>query len=84
MNAAVGVGVYYGCEIYWGMIDGGIASKRSIRSLFLTAMFASIDIDFCGTGMMIGADSTLHRLLEAINAITTTASCHKKTFILEV
>jgi len=34
----------------------------------------SIDNDFCGTDMTIGADSALHRIFEAVDAIMTTAS----------
>ena len=37
-------------------------------------MVGSIDNDFCGTDMTIGADSALHRIVEAIDNITTTAS----------
>lgn len=47
-------------------------------------MVGSIDNDFCGTDMTIGTDSALHRILEAIDAIVTTASSHQRTFILEV
>jgi 6-phosphofructokinase 1 len=37
-------------------------------------MVGSIDNDFCGTDMTIGADSALHRIIEAIDNINTTAS----------
>lgn len=37
-------------------------------------MVGSIDNDFCGTDMTIGTDSALHRIIEAIDAIVTTAS----------
>lgn len=47
-------------------------------------MVGSIDNDFCGTDMTIGTDSALHRIIEAIDAIVTTASSHQRTFILEV
>lgn len=33
----------------------------------------SIDNDFCGTDMTIGTDSALHRIIEAVDAISTTA-----------
>lgn len=36
-------------------------------------MVGSIDNDFCGTDMTIGADSALHRIMEAIDNIATTA-----------
>ena len=41
-------------------------------------------IDFCGTDMTIGADSALHRIVEASDAIVSTAYSHQRTFILEV
>lgn len=37
-------------------------------------MVGSIDNDFCGTDMTIGTDSALHRIIESIDAIVTTAS----------
>lgn len=36
-------------------------------------LVGSIDNDFCGTDMTIGADSALHRIMEIIDAIMTTA-----------
>lgn len=36
-------------------------------------MVGSIDNDFCGTDMTIGTDSALHRIIEVVDAITTTA-----------
>lgn len=43
-----------------------------------------IDNDFCGTDMTIGTDSALHRIIEAIDAIVSTAYSHQRTFIMEV
>jgi 6-phosphofructokinase 1 len=34
--------------------------------------------------MTIGADSALHRILEAIDAISSTAASHKRSFVVEV
>lgn len=42
--------------------------------LTVVGMVGSIDNDFCGTDMTIGADSALHRIIEAIDNIVTTAS----------
>jgi 6-phosphofructokinase 1 len=47
-------------------------------------MVGSIDNDFCGTDMTIGTDSALHRIIEAIDAIVSTAYSHQRTFIMEV
>ena len=52
--------------------------------LNIVGMVGSIDNDFCGTDMTIGTDSALHRIIEAIDATSTTASSHQRTFILEV
>ncbi len=37
-----------------------------------------------GTDMTIGADTALHRITEAIDAIATTAASHQRTFVVEV
>ncbi|XP_035223402.1 ATP-dependent 6-phosphofructokinase-like isoform X2 [Stegodyphus dumicola] len=58
--------------------------KAQCSHLNIVGMVGSIDNDFCGTDMTIGTDSALHRIMEAIDAIVTTASSHQRTFILEV
>ncbi|XP_054163832.1 ATP-dependent 6-phosphofructokinase-like isoform X2 [Oppia nitens] len=58
--------------------------KQTCAHLHIVGMVGSIDNDFCGTDMTIGTDSALHRIIEAIDAIVTTASSHQRTFILEV
>uniref|UniRef100_A0A8B9RFT8 ATP-dependent 6-phosphofructokinase n=1 Tax=Astyanax mexicanus TaxID=7994 RepID=A0A8B9RFT8_ASTMX len=52
--------------------------------LNIVGLVGSIDNDFCGTDMTIGADSALHRIMEVIDAISTTAQSHQRTFVLEV
>merc|ERR1719495_2334906 len=52
--------------------------------LNIVGMVGSIDNDFCGTDMTIGTDSALHRIIEAVDAIKSTASSHRRTFIMEV
>ncbi|XP_061112958.1 ATP-dependent 6-phosphofructokinase, muscle type-like [Conger conger] len=52
--------------------------------LNIVGMVGSIDNDFCGTDMTIGTDSALHRIMEVVDSITTTAQSHQRTFILEV
>ena len=47
-------------------------------------MVGSIDNDMFGTDMTIGADTALHRITEAIDAITSTAASHQRTFVVEV
>ncbi|XP_070766827.1 phosphofructokinase, muscle a isoform X4 [Enoplosus armatus] len=65
---------------------GSITEEEAKKSshLNIVGMVGSIDNDFCGTDMTIGTDSALHRIIEVVDAITTTAQSHQRTFILEV
>ncbi|XP_006139132.3 ATP-dependent 6-phosphofructokinase, muscle type isoform X1 [Pelodiscus sinensis] len=65
---------------------GGITAEETKNSshLNIVGMVGSIDNDFCGTDMTIGTDSALHRIMEIVDAITTTAQSHQRTFVLEV
>uniref|UniRef100_A0A8D0DFC4 ATP-dependent 6-phosphofructokinase n=1 Tax=Sander lucioperca TaxID=283035 RepID=A0A8D0DFC4_SANLU len=60
------------------------AEAKSSSHLNIVGMVGSIDNDFCGTDMTIGTDSALHRIIEIVDAITTTAQSHQRAFILEV
>nr|VZI07093.1 unnamed protein product [Spirometra erinaceieuropaei] len=60
------------------------SEQNACARLNIVGIVGSIDNDFCGTDMTIGADSALHRVIEATDAISTTASSHKRCFILEV
>ncbi|MEI7844907.1 MAG: 6-phosphofructokinase, partial [Chloroflexota bacterium] len=53
-------------------------------ALVIVGMVGSIDNDFYGTDMTIGTDSALHRITEAIDAISSTAASHQRTFIVKV
>ncbi|PWA30890.1 hypothetical protein CCH79_00010731 [Gambusia affinis] len=66
--------------------DGKITQEEAKKSshLNIVGMVGSIDNDFCGTDMTIGTDSALHRIIEVVDAISTTAQSHQRTFILEV
>ncbi|XP_028831785.1 ATP-dependent 6-phosphofructokinase, platelet type isoform X7 [Denticeps clupeoides] len=65
-----------------GKIDEAAAQAHSV--LHIVGMVGSIDNDFCGTDMTIGTDSALHRIIEVVDAIMTTAQSHQRTFVLEV
>lgn len=54
-----------------GRIDEGEVEKHA--HLNVVGMVGSIDNDFCGTDMTIGTDSALHRIIEVVDAIMTTA-----------
>ncbi len=53
-------------------------------NLLIVGMVGSIDNDFAGTDMTIGTDSALHRITEAIDALTSTAASHQRTFVVKV
>ncbi|MBK9100093.1 MAG: 6-phosphofructokinase [Austwickia sp.] len=53
-------------------------------SLMVVGLVGSIDNDMVGTDMTIGADSALHRIVDAIDAISSTAASHQRTFVIEV
>lgn len=48
--------------------------------LNIVGMVGSIDNDFCGTDMTIGTDTALHRIMEAVDTISTTASRYLSYF----
>ena len=60
---------------------GKLSSEEQARCqhLNIVGMVGSIDNDFCGTDMTIGTDSALHRIIEAVDAISTTASRYVNT-----
>lgn len=50
----------------------------------VVGLVGSIENNFCGTDMTIGVDSALHRIMESIDTITTTACSHRRIFICEI
>ena len=65
-----------------GQINAEIAASHP--NLVIVGIVGSIDNDFSGTEMTIGADSALHRITAAVDAITSTAASHQRTFIVKV
>ncbi|XP_061879059.1 ATP-dependent 6-phosphofructokinase, platelet type-like isoform X1 [Entelurus aequoreus] len=69
------------------LLQQGLISEDAVSAnsaLHIVGMVGSIDNDFCGTDMTIGTDSALHRIIEVVDAIMTTAQSHQRTFVLEV
>uniref|UniRef100_A0AAY5ESC5 6-phosphofructokinase n=1 Tax=Electrophorus electricus TaxID=8005 RepID=A0AAY5ESC5_ELEEL len=64
--------------------QGAETVTMKYSALHIVGMVGSIDNDFCGTDMTIGTDSALHRIIEVVDAIMTTAQSHQRTFVLEV
>jgi 6-phosphofructokinase 1 len=52
--------------------------------LRIVGLVGSIDNDFYGSDMTIGADTALHRIAEAVDAITSTAASHQRAFVVKV
>lgn len=61
-----------------------VDQKMRYSHLNIVGLVGSIDNDFCGTDMTIGADSALHRIVECVDCIITTAHSHQRAFVLEV
>jgi 6-phosphofructokinase 1 len=69
------------------LVEKGMCSDDLVRQhpyLSLVGLVGSIDNDMFGTDMTIGADTALHRIIEATDAITSTAASHQRTFVVEV
>lgn len=65
-----------------GLIDNDTAERYSY--LHIVGLVGSIDNDMYGTDMTIGADTALHRITEAVDAIGSTAASHQRTFVVKV
>lgn len=65
-----------------GRIDERTAGQ--FRHLAIVGLVGSIDNDMFGTDVTIGADTALHRITEAIDAIASTAASHQRSFVVEV
>ncbi|MEP9394684.1 6-phosphofructokinase [Gordonia sp. VNK1] len=65
-----------------GEISADVAGAHPF--LRLVGLVGSIDNDMSGTDMTIGADTALHRIVEAMDALRSTASSHQRSFVVEV
>ncbi|SGY46928.1 BQ5605_C001g00482 [Microbotryum silenes-dioicae] len=54
------------------------------QHLNIVGLVGSIDNDMAGTDMTIGATTALHRICEAVDSISSTASSHSRAFVVEV
>ena len=74
-------------ELLSELVDAGEVHPKVAAAhpfLRLVGLVGSIDNDMYGTDMTIGADTALHRITEALDAIHSTASSHQRTFVVEV
>ncbi|HVU13015.1 MAG TPA: 6-phosphofructokinase [Phototrophicaceae bacterium] len=74
--------VLLGELVTMGKISQETADKHA--RLTIIGLVGSIDNDMFGTDMTIGADTALHRITEAVDAISSTAASHQRTFVVEV
>ena len=58
--------------------------RRTHAYLSIAGLVGSIDNDMYGTDMTIGADTALHRITDAVDALTSTAASHQRAFVVEV
>ena len=69
------------------LVAGGqVAAEVAERHAYLSivGLVGSIDNDFYGTDMTIGADTALHRITSALDQISSTAASHQRSFVVEV
>lgn len=74
-------------ELLAELIDAGEVTRDIAEAhpvLRLVGLVGSIDNDMSGTDMTIGADTALHRIVEAMDALRSTASSHQRSFVVEV
>lgn len=65
-----------------GRLDPSVEEEYGF--LGVAGLVGSIDNDMFGTDLSIGTDSALHRITEALDAITSTAASHQRAFVVEV
>jgi 6-phosphofructokinase 1 len=70
-------------ELYKKKKISALKLKRHPK-LSIVGMVGSIDNDMANTDMTLGADSALHRITEAIDALSSTAHSHQRIFVVEV
>jgi len=69
------------------LVESGQVDQETVSAhanLRIVGLVGSIDNDMVGTDMTIGADTALHRIIEAIDALRSTAASHQRTFVVEV
>ncbi len=69
------------------LVDQGQVTAETAAQhpyLAIVGLVGSIDNDFYGTDMTIGADTALQRITAALDQIGSTAASHQRTFVVEV
>jgi len=63
---------------------GEISADQVRPHLYIAGLTGSIDNDMWGTDSTIGSDSALHRIVDAVDTLTSTARSHQRSFVVEV
>lgn len=74
-------------ELLAELVDAGRLSEEVAghhNALTVVGLVGSIDNDLYGTDISIGADTALHRIVDAVDAIASTAASHQRAFVVEV
>jgi 6-phosphofructokinase 1 len=74
-------------ELVAELVEQGQISPETAQrypQLAIVGLVGSIDNDMFGTDMTIGADTALHRITAAIDALTSTAASHQRDFVVVV
>jgi 6-phosphofructokinase 1 len=68
------------------VVAGTVPAEARDRHPFLSVvgLVGSIDNDMVGIDMTIGADTALHRITDALDALGSTAASHQRAFVVEV
>ena len=61
-----------------------IEQAAAHERLIIAGLVGSIDNDLVGTDMTIGTDTALNRIVEAVDALASTAASHQRCFVVEV
>ncbi len=75
-----------------GLVDELIKEKKLTSeesmhlrdNLAIVGLVGSIDNDMSLTDITIGAVTSLHRICESVDSLTSTASSHQRAFVIEV
>lgn len=69
------------------LVDSGQVTKKAAtraKGLPVVGIIGSIDNDMFGSDITTGTDTALHRIIDATDAISSTAASHQRSFVVEV
>lgn len=69
------------------LVETGQVTKKAAsrhKALPVVGIIGSIDNDMFGSDITTGTDTALHRIVDATDAISSTAASHQRSFVVEV